>query len=212
MRRTVAVLAVAALSLAACSGGKNRTFERYYDPAGMFSTYLPAGNDVTVAMPQPPAAGPGLLAGVVSRPPAPSPSPATGASLLGQGGLGQAAPSDQTVYQVFVVTTNTFSSVGDMALFFLTGDPQVDLKSEQRTWIGVMKARLVVADIKGSGGQATASVAAAFSLGVGGRGYVIAAVFPPGTWDKESSDFFKILRSFQPEVPPGVKEFPLAGG
>jgi len=208
MRRWAAVLVAASMALTACAGSRGRTFEQYYDPKGLFTAYLPAGNDITVASPQPSATGPSLVAGVVSAPPRPSPAPQ-------QGGFGnfiqQTAPADQTVYEMFVVTTDSFSSIGDMVLFFLTSDPSIDVKHEEDVSVGGNPGRLVVADIT-DGNRATAGIAAAFTLGVDGTGYLVAAVFPPGDWDRERSDFGKVVGSFKTEVPPGITSIPVSGG
>src|SRR5262245_42682140 len=63
--------------LAACSNDPGRDFARYYDGEGLFTLNLPAANTVTVTQPQSGQDGPDLLTGVVSSPPAPSPSPAS---------------------------------------------------------------------------------------------------------------------------------------
>jgi hypothetical protein len=208
MRRIV-VLGALPLILVACSGSSSRAFARYYDPGGRFSTNLPAANDITVAPPQPPSTGPGILAGVIASPPQPSPSPS---SAFGGGfNLAQAQPSDQTIYEAFVVTTDTFPTVSAMALYFLTSDPSIDVQLEQGVEVGGSSGRLVVANVVRSGAPA-ASVAAAMSLGHGGTGYLVAAIFPPGQWDHEQSDFLRVLASFRPNVPPGLGTFPLTSG
>lgn len=204
------VLLAATFALVACSGGKNRTLERYYDPQALFSTYLPAGNSVQVRPPQPPSSDrPTILSGVVSSPPQPSPTAATGIGSIG-GNLARQAPTDQTVYEMFAVTTDSLSSLDDMTLSFLTGDPSVDVQAEQPISIAGMTGRLVVADIQ-QGGRAQSSLAAAFTLGRDGTGYIIAALFPPGQWDSERSDFLRVMGSFRSRVPPGIQTIPLAG-
>ncbi|MGQ0670733.1 MAG: hypothetical protein ACT4PO_13850 [Actinomycetota bacterium] len=209
MRRFAAVLVVVVLALAACGGGKSRSFDRYYDPQALFATDLPRGNDVTVATSQEPSPdGPAILAGVVSAPPQPSPAATTG--FLG-GGLAQQTPTDQTVYEMFVVTTDSFTDVRDMVLMFLTSDPNVDVREDQAVQIDGVPGRLVVADVL-DGVEAQSSLAAAFTLGEDGTGFVVAALFPPGEWDAERSDFFKVLASFKRHVPPGIRAAPLAGG
>src|SRR6266540_815816 len=70
---------------------------------------------------------------------------------------------------------------------------------------------LAVADVVRDG-QKVAGVAAAFTLGQQGVGYIVLAIFPPGDWASERSDFLKVVGSFRPGVPPGMKAFPLAGG
>lgn len=198
------------LALGACTSAQSRDFHSYYDPQGLFSTYLPLGNDVTVASPQPNPTGPSVVAGVVSQPPQPTPSPQQ-LGGFGQGFGQQAAPEDQTIYEVFVVTTDTFSSVGDMALFFLTSDPSIDVRSEEATSIAGHHGKLVVADIV-DGGEAVTSLAAAFTIGEEGQGYLVAALFPPGDWDRERSDFLRVVDSFRTDVPPAITTVPLSGG
>ena len=192
--------------LSACANDPSRDFARYYDEEGMFTLNLPAANDVTVTQPQSGQEGPDLLTGVVSSPPAPSPSPA---SAFG-GGFGGAAeePPDQTVYQAFAVASQEFDDLDEMALFFLTGDPVIDVLIDDRATMGGDEARLIVADVN-NGGTVTAGVAAAMTLGDGETGYLIAAVFPPGDWDTEQADFRRILSSFRSSIPPGLQTFPV---
>ncbi|HEX9122372.1 MAG TPA: hypothetical protein VF984_03285 [Actinomycetota bacterium] len=212
MKRTApATIVLLATALAACSSGQSRDFARYYDPLGLFSTDLPAANQLQASQPQTSQSGPGLLSGVVATPPQPSPSPQ---SQLGGafGGMGtQTAPSDQTVYEAFVVTTEAFSSLDEMVLFFLTGDPGIDVQLDRDLPFAGGEGRLVVADVV-QGGQPTAGIAADFSLGGDGVGYLLVAIFPPGDWGKEESDFRKITSSFRPGVPPSIPSFPLVGG
>jgi len=211
MRRTAIATAMAAMALVACSTEKTRDFARYYDPEGLFSASLPAANDIAVAPSQPPSQGPSVLTGVVSTPPAPSPSPSTGFG----GGLNLAAqttgPQDQTVYEALAVTTGTFQDLPQMALAFLTGNPVVDVQIEQGMRVGGIAGELIVADVVRDS-QKVAGVAAAFTLGQQGVGYIVLAIFPPGDWTSERSDFLKVVGSFRPGVPPGMKAFPLAGG
>lgn len=192
--------------LSACANDPSRDFARYYDEEGLFTLNLPAANDVTVTQPQSGQEGPDLLTGVVSSPPAPSPSPA---SAFG-GGFGGAAeePPDQTVYQAFAVASQEFDDLDEMALFFLTGDPVIDVLIDDRATMGGDEARLIVADVN-NGGAVSAGVAAAMTLGDGETGYLIAAVFPPGDWDAEQADFRRILSSFRSSVPPGLRTFPV---
>lgn len=198
-----------AIGLVACSGGSARDLGRYYDPQGLFNASLPVANDITVAPPQPPSNGvPGMLSGVIAAPPQPSPSPAAG----GFGGglnLGQSAPADQTIYEAFVFTTDTFADLDEMALYFLTGDPIVDVQHEEAVRIAGSPGRLIVADVT-QGGQVTSSVAAALSLGTGGNGYLVAAIIPPGGWDAEREDFLRVLASFRTGVPAGFATYPIA--
>jgi hypothetical protein len=191
-------------ALAACSNDPGREFARYYDQEGLFTLNLPAANDVTVTQPQTGQEGPDLLTGVVSSPPAPSPSPASG---LGAGFAAE-EPPDQTVYQAFAVASGGFDDLEEMALFFLTGDPVIDVVIDDRATMGGDDARLIVADVS-NGGDVTAGVAAAMTLGDGETGYLIAAVFPPGAWDSEQEDFHRIVDSFRSSVPPGLQTFPV---
>ena len=193
-------------ALTACSNDPAREFARYYDEEGLFTLNLPAANDVTVTQPQTGQEGPDLLTGVVSSPPAPSPSPA---SAFG-GGFGGAAeePPDQVVYQAFAVASQGFEDLDEMALFFLTSDPVIDVVIDDRAKMGGDDARLIVADVT-NGGDVTAGVAAAMTLGDGETGYLIAAVFPPGGWDSEQADFQRIVESFRSNVPPGLRTFPV---
>jgi hypothetical protein len=209
--RTRVALAMIAIGLLACSSSSGRDLARYYDPQGLFNASLPAANDITVTPPQPAASGvPGLLTGVIAAPPQPSPSPQSG----GFGGglnLGQTTPTDQTTYEAFVVTTDAFTDLNAMALYFLTGDPIVDVRHEEAVGIAGSPGRLIVADVTQSG-QVTSSVAAAVSLGAHGDGYLLAAIVPPGGWDAERGDFMRVLASFRAGVPPGFSTFPVTGG
>ena len=208
MRRlpTLLVSLITLLPCIACAHDSGRELTRYYDDQGMFALNLPAANDVIVTPPEPAQRGPGLLTGVVSSPPAPRPSPSSGAF----GGIGVAAEGepDQTVYQAFAVTTDGFDDLDEMALSFLTGDPIVDVTIDDPTRVDGTPARLIVADID-QGGQVTSSVAAAMTLGDGVTGYLIVAIFPPGGWDDERDDFERIVRSFRTDVPPGLETFPV---
>jgi hypothetical protein len=206
VKRSAGVLLLA-VALAACSGGEGREFARYYDPRGLFSTHLPAGNVLTVTPPQPAAEGPGLLTGVISSPPQPSPSPAVGG--FGGGAFGGVTEMpDQTTYQAVAITTDGFTDLGEMGLYFLTGDPSIDLSIDDRVRLDGNPARLLVADVL-QGEQPTASIAAAFTLGEGGTGFVIAAVFPPGGWEDERDDFYRVLESFRGGIPPGMDALPI---
>jgi hypothetical protein len=210
MRRVppLVVSLIALLPCVACAQDSGREFARYYDDQGMFALNLPAANDVIVTPPEPAQRGPGLLTGVVSSPPAPSPSPASGA--FGDIGVAAEGEPDQTVYQAFAVTTNGFDDLDEMALSLLTGDPIVDVTIDDPTRVDGNPARLIVADID-QGGQVTSSVAAAMTLGDGATGYLIVAIFPPGGWEDERDDFEQIVRSFRTDVPPGLETFPVDG-
>lgn len=213
MRRLAALslVAAAAVSLAACTRTGGRELARYYDPAGQFSADLPLANDISVTGPQPAASGPALVTGVVSSPPQPSPSPTGQLPNIGANFTQRTQATDQTVYEAFVVTTDSFADMSAMALAFLTGDPSVDVLDERSVELAGSPARLVVADIARQG-QPTASVAAAFSLGENGTGYIVSALFPQGDWSKEESDFLRVLGSFDTNVPPTLDTYPLVGG
>jgi hypothetical protein len=191
-----------------CARDSGREFARYYDEQGLFALNLPAANDITVTPPQPAQSGPGLLTGVVSSPPAPSPSPASGIG----GGLGDIASAepDQTVYQAFAVTADGFDTLDQMELYFLSGDPIVDVVIDDPARLDGNPARLIVADID-QGGEITSSVAAAMTLGDGATGYLVVAIFPAGGWEDERVDFERIVRSFRADVPPGLETFPVDG-
>ena len=197
---------IAALALGACSQDSGRDFARYYDEQGLFALDLPSANDITVAPPQPAEEGPGLLTGVVSSPPAPSPAPQSGFGL----GVTASEQPDQTTYRAFAVTSDGFGTLEEMTLFFVTGDPLVDVLIDDRARLDGSAARLVVADVV-NGGQVTASIAVAVTLGDGDTGYLLAAIFPPGSWDSERRDFERVLASFQSDVPPGLATFPVVG-
>jgi hypothetical protein len=211
MRRvpTLLVSLITLLPCIACAHDSGREFARYYDGQGMFALNLPAANDITVAPPQPAQDGPGVLTGVVSSPPAPSPSPASGAFGGGIDVAAQGEP-DQTIYQAFAVTADGFDDLDQMALYFVTGNPIVDVTIDDPTRVDRDPGRLIVADID-QGGEVTSSVAAAMTLGDGATGYLIVAIFPPGGWDDERDDFERIVRSFRTDVPPGLETFPVDG-
>jgi hypothetical protein len=197
--------------LASCVPAQSRELATYYDPRGLFSADLPAANSVTVTAAQRGAAGASVLSGVVASPPQPSPSGAAGLGG-GFGAIAQQAPTgDQTLYQVLVVTTDAFDPLESMYVYFLTGRPSVDVREERPIDIGGTDGRLVVADFT-QAGSPQAGVAAAFTLGSDGVGYIVAAVFPPGEWDRERPDFSRVVDSFTPGVPSGLSSFPLTTG
>jgi hypothetical protein len=173
----------------------------------LFALDLPAENEIVVTPPQPAQDGPGLLGGVVSSPPAPSPSPQ---ASFGSN-LAPTAPSDQTIYQAFAMSSDGFADLQEMSLYFLTGDPTVDVLVDDPIRLDGTDAELVVADVD-TGGQITSSVAVAMTLGDGKTGYLVAAIFPPGAWEDERADFERILDSFRASVPPGLTTFPVAAG
>jgi hypothetical protein len=145
MRRVLTLVLVLGAGATGCSSGQERDLASYYDPEGLFVAHLHEANVVTVAPPQPAPSGPSLLTGVISQPPAPSASPqAQFGGGLAQG-LGQTTqPSDQTVYEAFVVTTDDFEPrYGDV----LTG---IDLRRAGGRSIDGTAGRLVVADASGT--------------------------------------------------------------
>jgi hypothetical protein len=198
---------VLALSLVACSGDSGREFARYYDPEGFFVTNLPAANDITVTPPQAGGEGPGLLTGVVASPPQPSPSAPTMTAF----NIAPAGPTDQTIYEAFAISTSDFDDLQQMGLYFITGDPAIDVQIDDPVRVDGHEGRLLVADVMQEG-QATSSLAAALTLGDGGTGFLLAAIFPPGGWEAEREDFFRVLGSFRANISPGLETFPVTGG
>jgi len=197
------------LALGACSESSGRDFARYYDENGLFTVDLPATGDITVTPPQAGTEGPELLGGVISQPPAPSPAAAGG----GLGGF-QVAPTeepDQTIYEAFAISTGGFQDLSEMGLYFLTGDPAIDLQLQEPIRLDGHAGALIVADVSRDG-TATASIAAAITLGKGGTGYLVAAIFPPGDWESQRDDFERVLDSFRTSVPPGLETFPVGDG
>jgi len=204
-------LVLAGVVLGSCTSSESRDLARYYDPQGLFSTDLPAANDLSPTQPQPQQGAPAILSGVVASPPQPSASPSSALDTGLGAGIGQTTQTDQTIYQVLAVSTASFDSLDAMTLAFLTSDPAIDVREEGAIDIGGTAGRLVIADIHQSGSVA-ASIAAAFTLGSSGVGYVVAAVFPPGAWASERSDFGRIVGSLRADVPPGVETFPFTTG
>jgi hypothetical protein len=209
MRKRVPLLAlvVVPVALASCSQGSGRDFATYYDEQGLFTVDLPSANDITVAPPQTAAEGPQLLTGVVSSPPAPSPQPQTGLGALGAAGTEE---PDQTIYRAFAITSDGFADLEEMSLLLITGDPLIDVVIDDRTRLADSPGRLIVADVV-NGGEVTASVAAAITLGDGQTGFLLIAVFPPGDWEAERDDFDRVLSSFDANVAPGLATFPVTG-
>ncbi len=211
MRARTALGLLACLVLGACAQAQSRDLARYYDPQGLFSAELPAANRLSVTAAQQGQGSSSVLSGVVSSPPQPSASPSSafGGAL---GGMAAQAPAgDQTLYQVLVVTTDSFPSLDSMALYFLTADPAIDVREEHPVTVGPDRGSLVVADVVQSG-AVRAGLAAAFTLGGDGVGYIVAAVFPPGDWPREEPDFSRIIASVDTGVPSGLTSFPLAFG
>jgi hypothetical protein len=210
VRAAVSLVLVSAL-LGACTGSHTRDLARYYDPQGLFSTDLPAANDLSLAQPQPQPGAESILSGVTASPPQPSASPSSALDTGLGAGIGQTSQTDQTIYQVLAVGTRSFASLDAMTLAFLTSDPSIDVRDEEAIEMAGSAGRLVVVDIHQSGSVA-ASLAAAFTLGSRGVGYIVAAVFAPGAWASERGDFGRIVGSLRADVPPGVETFPLTTG
>ncbi len=212
MRRTVPRILVASLALlAACATPKDRDLARYYDPAHLFSARLPAANTITVVPPQQVEDGASLLSGVISEPPLPSPSPQSQFGGIGDQ-LGQPpTPPDQTIYEVFAVSTAAFEDLDDMAVHFITGAPTIDVREQRDVRMDGLPARLVVADAVQEG-EVRAGVAVAMTLGREGTGYLLAAIFPPGQWEIEEPDFLRVLDSFRVGTPPLLRTYPIADG
>jgi hypothetical protein len=207
VRRT-AGLAFLSLLVAACGAPSGRDLVRYHDPGAVFTALVPAGAAITVLEPRrATASSPGVLAGYLAEPPAQAtPSPAGG---LGGGlALSQTA-EDRTTFQALVVTTEGFSSIDDMTLYFLTGDTTFDVRLSRPIRVAGEAGRLIVADYV-EGGSPVAGVAGAFSLGSDGVGYLLAAIFPAGTWEAERDDFLAMVRAFSVRVPPQEAALPVA--
>jgi hypothetical protein len=206
MGRSALVASATLVVLASCADEGGRAFARYYDPEGLFTTNLPAANIISVAPGEPAVPGtPTFLTGVESLPPQPSPQAPQGFG----GALGATtAPSDQTIYRAFAVSTDAFADLDQMGLFFVTADPTFDVQLDEPVRIDALDARLIVADAL-EGDQVLSSVAVAMTLGRGGTGYLVVAIFPPGTWDDERADFLRILGSFRTSVPPGFATIPV---
>lgn len=207
LRRLLAMTAVVVSVIASGCGGTSssptREFVRYHDPNGVFIADLPATHTLTASEPR--AEGqtaPGILAGVVAEPPG-VPTPSSG---IGRG-IALSASPDRTSFQVIVLTSGGFASLDEMVLSYLTADPLIDVREERPVLVGGDAGRLLVADVR-SEGAATAGIAAAFSLGHGGTGVILASVFPPGTWDAERADFLRLLRSFRTDLSPGELALP----
>lgn len=197
------------LALSACTSAKDRDLARYYDPEHRFSTRLPALNTLSVIPPQPTQGGPTVLSGVIAQPPVPSPAPQSQFGGIGAGLAQQTEHPDRTIYETFAVTTQTFEDLSDMALYFLTGDPSIDLREQRPVEIDGMPGRLLVVDSV-QNGQVRASLSVAVTLGEDGTGYLIAAIFPPGQWEVEEPDFLRVVDSFRTETPPLLRTYPLA--
>ena len=200
--RSIALALALPLAVVACGGG-GRELVAYHDPEGYFSIALPVGHDLMPSTPQEGPSGPGLLAGVTAEP------PAAAASALGATSTFVTAPTgDETRFQVLVVSGETFRSVGDLALYFLTGDPGFDVIDQRASELGGLPARLI-AGTASEDGVETVGVAAVFALSPDGSiAYVVASVFRPGGWPGERDDLLAVAAAFRTAVPPGFGSIP----
>lgn len=197
-RRRAVAIAFAVLLAGGCGAGGGRAFVRYHDPAGVFVADLPAGHGLTPVDPVPEGqTAPGILGGVVAEPPGAA-SPSSG---LG-GGAVLATDPDRTSFQILVVTSGGFESLDDMVLSYLTADPLIDVREERPARVGGDPGRLVVAEVLRDGAP-SAGIAVVFTLGHGGTGALLAAIFPPGSWEKDRVDFLRMVRSFRADLAPG---------
>lgn len=192
------------LAAAAC-GGDARDLVTYHDPEGYFSIALPVDHDVMPTAPQGAQSGPSLLAGVTAEPRSATPS-ALGATST----FVPASTGDATRFQVLVVSGETFRSVGDLALYFLTGDPDFDVVDQRAAELGGLPARLI-AGTASEDGTETVGVGAIFALSADGSlAYVIASVFRPGGWPDERDDLLAVAAAFRTSIPPGFGSIPYA--
>jgi hypothetical protein len=205
MRRVLPLLAVLA-TLAACSNGQSVTTQRYYDPAGLFSTRLPAANDLLVMPKQAIEGNAPLLSGVLAIPPQASPSPST--QPFG-GGIQPVTQQDTAIYGVFVVRAAGVNSVGDLATTLLTGTMGPNLVSQRLISAGRLQGLLAVVDHHDDTNSANDYTDASAFFLKGRVGYWIRELFPPGQWDQRRDTFMEILRSFRPTVPAGLPGVPL---
>jgi len=186
------VLAAAVLTVA-CSQPKNRDFQRYYDPAGLFSTEFPTANNVELIPAEDLGAGGArILSGAIS---APAQQPQGGPLS----GLGSVGGSDQTIYVVLVLDPGGIASVEDLSVSLYTSDPTADVEVREPTKVSGRDGLLVVAAHDDQG--AKYGSASGFLLGEG-TAYWIQTAFPEGSWDQERADFLRVLRSFKTEAPP----------
>ncbi len=199
------LVALAGFALVACSQSSDRDFARYYDESGLFTMNLPEAHVITVTPPQAGPDGPELLGGVISQAPAPSPE---AQPAFGGGFQTATAEPDQTIYEAFAISTAGFADLSEMGLYFLTGDPAIDLQVEEPIRLDGHPGTLIVADVEREG-TITASIAAAITLGSDGTGFLIAAIFPAGDWDAQRVDFEEVLDSFRSEVPPALETVPV---
>jgi hypothetical protein len=196
-RRWPALAAAAAILLVACGGGNTEPV-RYYDPFGYFSARLPGGNDLQSIPPQPGAAQPELLSGVVSEPVPPS-APVAGAPI------GDQAAGDTTVFRLFAFDASAIPTLDEFA-FLHTRTPGTDIKVRRAITVGGLDGVLIVADHAEESGQEFGA-ASAFAKS-GQVGFWIVALFETGGWDDQRPRFFDILRSFRVGVPPGLQGIP----
>ena len=169
---------------------------RYYDPAGLFSTDLPAANDMSVFAPQQTPEGTHILSGVISSPGQPAPAQGGG----GFGGLSTPQPTgDQSVYLVWAVEAGTADTPESLSTTLPDFGPGVDVRLREAVQIGGHIAALVVAD-RARLGRTDAS---GFTV-VGGVGYWIQVLLPPGEWEGRREDVLRLFRSFRPGSNPAL--------
>lgn len=187
------LLLAAAATAVSCAQPKNRNFQRYYDPSGMFSTEFPSANQVELIPPEDLGAGGArILSGAIS---APTP-PDQNSPLAGLGGTGG---NDQTIYLVLALDPGSIGSVEDLSVSLYTSDPSADVEVQQPTQVSGRDGLLVVATHDDQGSKYGS--ASGFLLGEG-TAYWIQTAFPEGSWDQERPDFLRVLRSFKTEAPP----------
>ncbi|MEX0833333.1 MAG: hypothetical protein WD276_05595 [Actinomycetota bacterium] len=190
-RLFVLPMLAAALMAASCAQPKNRDFQRYYDPAGLFSTEFPSGNNVETVQPSDLGGGTRILGGARSLPPIPS---------QGSTGLGSIGGQDQTMYEVNVLDPGLLMTAHDLSTSLYASFPfKTDVEIRRNADVSGRNGLLVVAAHESEGGEF--GTASAFLVG-NGNAYWILTVFPDGSWEQEQSDFMRVLRSFKTEAPP----------
>lgn len=204
VRKLVPVL-VLVLSLGACSGGSSPDTQRYYDPTGLFSARLPAANDILVVPGQELEGSKPLLSGVLALPPEASPSP-NGMGI--GGGVVPNTRTDSAIYAVYAVDATGSKTLGELGSSLLGGTIEPSVVSEQDVKAGKLSGLLAVVDHKDSNDSSNNYTdASAFFLD-GTTGYWIREIFASGQWESRKDTFLEIVRSFRPDVPPGVTAVP----
>ncbi len=208
MRRILGALAAVALAASACGGNqgaKTSVLTTYYEGTGLFNVGVPHGNltqpmqTQTVASIVPASFDSTQILGGVITAPAPQQQ---SQQLLGANLGAQAAPQGPT-YGILAVDGSGFATLDDMVVFFATGDPNTDVKTDQPMPVGDAQGRLVVSDNRSAG----TTSAAALRLD-GNTGYLILGIFPLGGWDAHQEEFIRIATSFRAGAPPLAETFP----